>query len=205
MGELLAMTEKENFRVLQTQRKIKTTFWHLLVTEGFTNISVKQILQGANINRSTFYTYFDNKEDLLNTIEMDLFNDFKDIAQMLPLTEVTALHPRKKIIQEYYHQFVQYIYQNGEKFSLLASPQGDPAFIAKLLDFDQSIWQTNQIMKNLTVPQHYAFTGLLALATSLINDWAKNGFQESPQVFEKILSAMITPILLGNLFKKNVN
>lgn len=199
------MTAKENFRVAQTQRKIKSAFWHLLATEGFANISVKQILQSANINRSTFYTYFDNKEDLLNIIETDLFNDFKSIAQTLPLEEFMARQPREQIIQEYYHQLVQYIYQNGENFALLASPQGDPAFTTKLLDLAQSIWQTNQIMENLTVPQHYAFTGLLALTTSLINDWAKNGFQETPAEFEKILRSMITPILLGDLFNKTTN
>jgi hypothetical protein len=52
------------------------------------------------------------------------------------------------------------------------------------------------------VPQHYALTGLLTLGTSLINEWAQNDFQETPEEFENILKSMIEPIFLGSLFKK---
>lgn len=197
------MTNQKNFSVLQTQKKIKSAFWQNLALEGYASLSVKQILQTAKINRSTFYTYFNNKNDLLDAVEEDLFQGFHEVSLDVPLNEITASQPNKKIMQEYYHKLVEYIYQNGQKFELLASDKGDPAFLSKLLKLDQGIWETNKLIKKVTVPQHYAFMGILSLITSLINDWAKHGFQESPQEFEKILSAMITPILLGDLFNNN--
>jgi AcrR family transcriptional regulator len=193
--------ETKNFRVQQTLQKIKQIFNELLVEEGFTNITVKQILQGAHINRSTFYTYFDNKEDLLNEIEADLFQGLKKISKKL-LEQDVKFYSDEEALQTYYHQLVHYIYENRDKFALLAGAKGDPAFISKLFKLDQDIWNQSQTLEELTVPQHYALTGLLTLGTSLINEWAQNDFQETPEEFENILKSMIEPIFLGSLFKK---
>ena len=139
----------------------------------------------------------------MNTVEEDLFSGFKTIAGSVPINEVVTNTPNQNSVQKYNKQLVQYIYQRGEQFTLLASDKGDPIFLSKLSNLDRNIWKNNPSLTNLTVPHNYAFTGLLALITSLINEWVKNSFQESPEEFEDILNTTISPILLGNLINKD--
>lgn len=53
-------------RVLRTRRALHDAFLSLLVERGFDELSVLEVCERANVGRSTFYTYFQSKEDLLD-------------------------------------------------------------------------------------------------------------------------------------------
>lgn len=56
----------------------------LFVAEGVENVSVEDVIASANIARSTFYTFFDSKRDLLTHIVEPVFTN--GIAAMRALT-----------------------------------------------------------------------------------------------------------------------
>ena len=52
------MPEKPNQRILLTKTMLKNSLLELLQTETIQKVSIKQICQNAQINRSTFYKYY---------------------------------------------------------------------------------------------------------------------------------------------------
>lgn len=66
--------EKVDRRTRNTQEKIKKSFWTLMKEHSFQDISVSQIASIADINRSTFYTHYTDKYDLLLEIIHDLLD-----------------------------------------------------------------------------------------------------------------------------------
>ena len=50
----------------KTRTKIVAAFWHLYKSNGLNGISVKDITDKASLNRSTFYEYFKDINDVLN-------------------------------------------------------------------------------------------------------------------------------------------
>jgi len=62
------METKIDRRIIKSRTVIKATFLELLLTEGFDQITIKDIAEGADISRKTFYLHYLDKYDLLDKI-----------------------------------------------------------------------------------------------------------------------------------------
>ncbi|WP_270166807.1 TetR/AcrR family transcriptional regulator [Paenibacillus sp. SYP-B4298] len=59
---------REDRRIMRTRQLITEAFLHILLKKPYADISVVDIAERANINRSTFYAHFLDKEDLLDKL-----------------------------------------------------------------------------------------------------------------------------------------
>ena len=59
------MQKKVDRRVERTEQLLRSALLELIEEKGFESLTVQDIIDRANIGRATFYTHFDNKEDLL--------------------------------------------------------------------------------------------------------------------------------------------
>ena len=66
--------EKVDRRIRITQEKIKNSFWDLMQSNTFQDISVSKLASTADINRTTFYTHYTDKYDLLLEIIHELLD-----------------------------------------------------------------------------------------------------------------------------------
>lgn len=64
-------TQSFDKRVRRTQAAIKSSFLELAAQKPFTEITVKEIMQLAKVNRATFYAHFSNIEELACAVELD--------------------------------------------------------------------------------------------------------------------------------------
>ena len=60
-----AMQKKVDRRVERTDQLLRTALFELIEEKGFESLTVQDIIDRANVGRATFYTHFDNKDDLL--------------------------------------------------------------------------------------------------------------------------------------------
>ncbi|MFC5524144.1 TetR/AcrR family transcriptional regulator [Rhodanobacter ginsengisoli] len=60
-----AMTRSEDRRIQRTQQLLRTSLLELVKEKGFEALSVQEIIDRANVGRTTFYAHFSNKEELL--------------------------------------------------------------------------------------------------------------------------------------------
>ena len=52
-------------RVQKTKKLLSDALIALIIEKGFESVSIKDIIEKANVGRSTFYTHFEDKEQLL--------------------------------------------------------------------------------------------------------------------------------------------
>lgn len=68
------MNKKNNQRYKAGSEKIETAFLSLLYNKEYDDISISEICQRAEINRSTFYTHYEDINDLIIKIESKFSN-----------------------------------------------------------------------------------------------------------------------------------
>lgn len=71
------MPEKKlDLRIVKTQRSIMNAFKELLSEKSFEDITVKEICTRAETRRATFYTHYEDKYDLFNSLIKDIRESF---------------------------------------------------------------------------------------------------------------------------------
>ncbi|MBQ9604881.1 MAG: TetR/AcrR family transcriptional regulator [Firmicutes bacterium] len=70
------MAEKKDLRIIKSKKAIKSAFLELLQERGYSGITVKDIADRAIINRKTFYTHYETKDDLYNEIMQEILDKF---------------------------------------------------------------------------------------------------------------------------------
>lgn len=61
-------------RQKKTRNAIFNAFTDLLKTESYSKITVQQIIDIADIGRTTFYSHFETKDDLLKSLSQEIFD-----------------------------------------------------------------------------------------------------------------------------------
>ena len=61
-------------RQKKTRNAIFKAFTDLLKVETYSKITVQQIIDKANIGRTTFYSHFETKDDLLKSLSQEIFD-----------------------------------------------------------------------------------------------------------------------------------
>lgn len=187
--------KREQHGMREAEKAIVDAFIRLIKDKGFLKVTVKDILAAAHVNKSTFYVYYLDKYDLLSKVEDHVLAGLRAIEDDVPFDLVV----RNGISDEHLantERFLKYMYDNGELFTLLANDEYCGAtFMNKNKDAIMKLWKDKNVLNKFSVPQEYAAAALIGMTNSLIFEWAKNGFQETPEDFLKIHLKMVGTVL----------
>jgi AcrR family transcriptional regulator len=64
-------------RVQKTRKLLKDALVSLIIEKGFETVTIQEILDKANVGRSTFYIHFENKQELLHSC----FEEFHELFE----------------------------------------------------------------------------------------------------------------------------
>ena len=73
--------ESKNRRIRRTHRSLHSALMSLILEKNYDAITVQQILDRADVGRSTFYAHFDGKDELLLSGADDLRNALDAVLQ----------------------------------------------------------------------------------------------------------------------------
>ena len=97
----MSETEKRDRRIMRTRQQLSQALFQLVFEKPYNRISVQDILDRANIGRSTFYAHFHDKDGLLLDGVPDKILDFDETSDQL----VPSLVPIFTHAQEYFDLF----------------------------------------------------------------------------------------------------
>jgi len=107
------MVNQNDLRVKKTKKNIRQSFFQLLQKKEFKDITVQNILDLALINRTTFYTHYNDKYDLAEQLSEEFLGECDYwLAQRFDKVEIKDL---KELLGSMY----DYMLKNQEFFQAI--------------------------------------------------------------------------------------
>lgn len=185
----------ENFtdrRVRKTKQQLRQGLALLLKQKSIKEITVKELVDTVDINRSTFYLHYTDIYQMLEQIETQLMQDFLDIIKSdneIPFTENSL---------PFIVDIFNILYENRDICSSLLGKNGDIAFVGKIENII-SEYCLNSIIKeypNSKENLKYVYSFCISGCVGIIKKWLEN---DCPQSSENM--AQMTYTLVNNATK----
>lgn len=179
-------------RQTKTRRAIYQAMVELMKKEPYEKIFVKDIIDAAEIGRSTFYAHFETKEDLAQSICFDLFDHvFAEHVNVCQTHDYSDKPPtlEYKIAHIFYHLRDKRNYYMG-----IITHDDGKLFIKFFKDYlEQRL--TIRIISNhqLAVPLDFFKNHLAFSLIAAMHWWLKGKMQVAPEEVAKYIATLINP------------
>ena len=183
--------EKMDRRTKYTLTTIKDSMLKLMEKKEISKITVTELCSLADINRATFYKYYVDIYDLIEKIELELYNDIKKSIDLIENNES---------IKPFIDNMIKIIYENQNACKVLFGPYGNKEFIRKIvyLGYIKSAteWK-NKLTKFSTDQIDYIFNFFAFGSIGIIEKWIDDKFKNSPEEISKLINDLCNNLLLN--------
>ncbi len=169
--------EREDRRVRKTKRQLREALTTLLLTKKFSEITVREISELADVNRGTFYTHYRDTMDLLRQLE-DSF-----LARLREIDVPVRRQDWESAAYTYLEEVLTLCRDNADIYRALVCNSSDPEFerqfVATLREqflrgFVSHVCRTEERVQELYCV--YIVQGMLAV----VSVWLNEGTRETP-------------------------
>lgn len=175
------MTDK---RIQRSKEAIERAFIELLRENSFNSISVSAIIRKAGVNRSTFYTHYLDKYDLLDRLENKLL-DSMDLLSHNP----AEMSPEN--IRKHAENLLSMLYTHREFFAIAMDQELRASFVEKVCRLIDMAWEKYHSNHTFAVPLEYVKKSCASIVASAVTGWVQDGFRESVAELADIVTTMM--------------
>ena len=180
----LKMQKKTDRRVRKTKSQLRKGLAHLMKEKSIGEITVKELVDEVDINRSTFYLHYSDIPGLLSEIEDEMMEEMERAIREHPIREHLTDDNEKELSTFYFIQDIfQVLDRNRELGCALIGPHGDIAFIHKL----ENILEENskevlmELFPERTGEMKYFYSYCLNGCLGFVKTWLEDETLKSPE------------------------
>lgn len=181
------MDSQTDRRVRRTKALLLKGLISLMETKDIKDISVKELADLADINRSTFYLHYNDIYDMLNQIENELFVEFNDILDRTICPEGKPVSAQAALLEIF-----SFLDRHREVTRTIMSPHGDLSFVNRMKALVKERIH-NHLNSNLP---HGDYTYIEAFVVSgcigVIESWLNHPNPKSPEEISAMCSDLLT-------------
>lgn len=178
-------TEKADRRVRRTKKTLLQALTKLMNVKKINNITVKELTDLADVNRSTFYLYYKDIFDMVEKVETELLNEFSEAYDKF--SKEAENYDDLLSFLNYLFEFVK---SNAEMFKVLLGHDGNYAFIEKLKvvikQYDIPLDDTSSDLE-----AHYVVPFVISGCIGVIQQWLEDDMKASPKDMANVLVKML--------------
>lgn len=184
-------------RQKKTREAIFKAFASLLAEKQYNQISVQEIIDRADIGRTTFYAHFETKDYLLKDLCEELFGHIIDSAMGLP-HEHYHYSSDSRTDSVFLH-LLRHLQENDRNILELLTSQNNEIFLKYFKNNLQRLIMTQYAQKGLLtsagLPEDYLVNHLTATFVETIDWWLSHNMQETPEKITELFLSVIEPVL----------
>jgi len=178
---------KTDRRVKYTKFALRESLIQLLQSKPISKITIKEICEAADINRSTFYVHYGDQYELMRQIERDFLDDIYAYLDKYDFkgNSAESFQMLSKIFE--------YVIENAELCKVLLGEHGDIALQKRVMMIvqQQSMreWQGKFPIDN-ELHEYLLFFGVNG-SIGIVQKWLQDGMKKSAQEMAEIVTRLI--------------
>ena len=183
-------------RVQKTRKLLQDALVALILEKGFESVRIQDILDRANVGRSTFYVHFQNKRELLHSC-------FDELHSLLEYTMRSSdggknsgdIHPDVSL------KLFQFVERNPPLFKALLGKQGVPAFLEDfLLTHIHDPLKTHMLRhKRTSIPPEIVTHHFVSAFVGTLKWWVSQDMPCTAEQIDKYFKQLVMPGVKGIL------
>ncbi|MBH9967319.1 TetR/AcrR family transcriptional regulator [[Bacillus] enclensis] len=186
------MTSKMDRRKQYTRMVLKESLLKLLQEKSISNLTIKEICETADINRSTYYAHYSNQYELLESIEEEFIEDLvATLGRYNFSKEEEALQMTEKLFE--------FLADKNGICKILLSENTDMYFLKKGMGITHEFIFKNWVTDSRIDQETYEYINMFMVSGSIhvIKNWLENGMDKTPGEMAGILHHFINRGLSG--------
>ena len=180
---------KEDRRIKRTKKMLKDSLAALLMEKQDINlITVKEIVDLADLNRSTFYLHYRDIYDMLTQIENDMVEEINSIETKY---SPSVLNKSPKL---YLIDIFKYVDENRTFCKMLLGSHGDMAFLEEIKKIFEKkcFYVITEGCSNKDLQKHQLFsTYAVSGCAGLLQNWLENDSKITPEGLAEVANDFI--------------
>ena len=176
------MDKKEDRRIAMTRRMLKDALISMLKEKDIYHISIRELCEKADVNRTTFYKYYGSQFDLLADMEKDILDFISN----------TLIHNETDPVKAIFSA-CRYMEENLEFIRLIINNNVDPSFAHKLFSMESIRESALKRYKGLRSESEleYIYNFLTYGAFRMFCVWLNRDDREPAEDFTQLVSQIL--------------
>ena len=183
-------------RQQKTRTAIFAAFTELLEKKPYSGITIQEIIDGANVGRTTFYAHFETKDELLKTLCEELFGHI--INDALDQKHTHGLFPQQEQEVSIFFHMLAHLQENDRNILRLLSGESNEVFIRYFRNGMIRVVE-NRLLRNRKhhpdIPSDFLINHIAGSFIELIYWWIAEGMRYSPKELDKYFRIAIEQLL----------
>ena len=184
MNERKNISITQDRRVRRTHRTLRDQLLKLLKIKPILKITVSELCELADLNRSTFYKYYSEPKDLLRQMANELFGDLEKNLRCLK---------SMKSLPDTVRAIVQTIYEHRDICNVLFSSDVDMEIVNEMLfishDHNTALWKKEFPSADI-IQLEYLYTFMTKGIRGIIERWVTTGFEQEPRYIAELIESL---------------
>lgn len=176
-------------RKKKTREAIFRAFRKLLEEKHFKNITVQEIIEEADIGRSTFYAHFETKDELLKAMCTDIFSHVFSTELIIEKTHDFS-NANNSLASKITH--ILYHLKDTEKdlIGILSSESGE-LFMQYFREYLLEMFSIYLTEMKFNAPDNFVLNHLAGSFSEAVKWWVKNKMKETPEEIAEYFMAVL--------------
>lgn len=174
--------QKVDRRIRKTKTALLNSLTKLMTQKKISDITIKELTDLADVNRSTFYLYYKDIFDMVEQIENEMFEDF-----IKAFNKLSKENDRYTSFLSFYTYIFEYVQNNYEICKILLGHDGDYAFIQK---FKNAIMETKPPFDESLpeIKSHFLRPFIISGFVGVVQKWLEDDLTVSPKDMAVIMT-----------------
>ncbi len=165
-------------RQKKTREAIFRAFSSLLQTQPFESITVQQIINEANIGRSTFYAHFGTKYDLLRALCTDIFaHVFSDALMREKTHDFSRAQPG---LEETLTHVLYHLQDNRRDLAGILTSESGTLFLQFFREYLSDLFTRYADCVHIDAPEDFVLHHLVGSFTEAVKWWFSEQMRTPP-------------------------